>query len=114
MVKNITHSSSPTKFCRASKRSLRSVVRNCRGTTANLHTDHARAHTATKAIPKIEELGFIRVPRAPYSPNTTPWDFFLFSHLKGKLGGMQFVNEDEVMSAVIQVPEEIPLKMSGE
>jgi hypothetical protein len=27
---------------------------------------------------------------------------------------MQFVNEDEVMSAVIQVPEEIPLKMSGE
>jgi hypothetical protein len=63
--------------------------------------DNARAHTAKKLIQKIEELGLLRVLRAPYSPDIAPFNFFLFGCLKEKPEGMQFVNEDQVISAVI-------------
>jgi hypothetical protein len=83
------------------------------GTAAHLHVDNARAHTAKKLIREIKELGFIRVPHPSYSPDIAPRDCFLFDHLRDKHERMQFVNEDQVISAVIQVIKEIPLEMFG-
>jgi histone-lysine N-methyltransferase SETMAR len=48
-------------------------------TAAHLHVDNAKPHASKMSIEKIEQLSFILVPQPPYSPDLTPWDFFLFS-----------------------------------
>jgi hypothetical protein len=62
------------------------------------------------SIEKIEELGFIRVPQPPYSPDFAPCDFFLFGYLKQHLEGKRFTREDQVITAVREVFDKIPLQ----
>jgi hypothetical protein len=49
----------------------------------------------------------------PKSLDIAPWGFSLFSYLKTKLEGIQFIKEDHVTSAVIQVIEDSPGEMLG-
>jgi hypothetical protein len=61
-------------------------------------------------IAKIEELSFILVPQPPYSPDFVPCDFFLFDYLKQHLEGKHFTREDQVITAVREVFDKIPLQ----
>jgi histone-lysine N-methyltransferase SETMAR len=83
-----------------------------RTTAAHLHVDNARPHTSKMSIEKIEDLGFILVPQPPYSPDFAPCDVFLFGHLKQHLEGKHFTTEDQMIAAVREVFDKIPLQMS--
>jgi hypothetical protein len=62
------------------------------------------------SIEKIEELGFILVPQPLYSPDLAPCDFFLFVYLKQHLERKHFTREDQVIAAVSEVFDKIPLQ----
>jgi hypothetical protein len=74
-----------------------------RTTAAHLHVDSTKHHTSTMSIEKIEEPGFILVPRSPYSSDLAPCDFFLFGYLKLYLEGKHFPREDQAIAAVREV-----------
>jgi hypothetical protein len=61
-------------------------------------------------IEKIEELGFILVPRPPYSFDLAPCVFFLFGHLKRHSVGKQFATESQAISTTGGVFDKIPLQ----
>jgi transposase len=80
-----------------------------RTTAAHFHVDNAKPHTSKMSIEKIEELGFILVPQPPNSPDLARCDFFLFGYLKHHLEGKHFTREDQVIAAVREVFDKIPL-----
>lgn len=43
---------------------------------------HAQGHTFAIAVTKINDLKYELLPRAPYSPDSSPSDFYLFLNLK--------------------------------
>lgn len=71
------------------------------------HQDNAPAHTSAISMVKIHELKFKLFPRAPYSPDIAPWNYFLFLNLKKWLGGRRFSNNEEVKIAVNGYFEEL-------
>jgi hypothetical protein len=79
-------------------------------TAAQVHVDSAKPHTSKMSIAKIEELGFILVPQPPYSPGFAPRDFLLFGYLKHHLERKHFTGEDQVIAAVREVFDKIPLQ----
>jgi hypothetical protein len=81
-----------------------------RTTATHLHIDNAKACTSEMSIEKIEGLGFILVPQPPYSPDLTPCDFFLFRYLKEHFEGKHVTREDQVIAAVREVFDKIPLQ----
>jgi hypothetical protein len=81
-----------------------------RTTPAHLHVGNAKPHTSKMSIEKIEELCFILVPQRPYSPDRAPCDFFLFGYLKQHLEGKHFAREDQMIVAVKEVFDKIPLQ----
>jgi hypothetical protein len=62
------------------------------------------------SIEKIEELGFILVLQPAYYPDLTLCDFFLFGYLKQDLEGNHLTREDEVIAAVRDVFDKIPVQ----
>jgi hypothetical protein len=78
----------------------------------HVHVDNAKPDTSKMSIEKIEELSYILVPQPSYSPDLTPGDFFLFSYLKQHLEGKHFTREDQVITAVREVFDKIPLQTS--
>lgn len=60
--------------------------------------DNARPHTAAKTTNKLLQLGISRLPQAPYSPDTSPCDYYLFRSLKNQLRGRVFRSEVELRS----------------
>jgi hypothetical protein len=62
------------------------------------------------SIEKINELGFILVLQPPYSPDLVLCNFFLFGYLKQHLEGNHLTREDQVIAAVREVFDKIPLQ----
>jgi hypothetical protein len=62
------------------------------------------------SIEKIQELGFVLVPQLPYSSDLPSCNFFRFGYLKQHLEGKHFTREDHVITAVMEVFDEIPLQ----
>jgi transposase len=79
-------------------------------TAAHLHVDNPKPHTSKMSIEKIEELGSTLVPQPLYSPDFAPCDFFLFGYLKQHLEGKHLTREDQVITAVSEVFDKIPLQ----
>jgi transposase len=82
-----------------------------RTTAAHLHVDNAKRYTSEMSIEKIEELGFILVPQPPYSPDIAPCDYFMLGYVKQHLEGKHFTREDQVIAAVKEVFDKIPLQV---
>jgi transposase len=78
-------------------------------TAAHLHIDNAKTHTSKMSTEKIEELSFSLVAQPPHSPDLAPCDFLLFGYLKQHLEGKHFTREDQVIAAVREVFDKIPL-----
>jgi hypothetical protein len=81
-----------------------------RTTAAHLHVDNAKPELSKMSIEKIDELGFILVPQPPYFTDLAPCGFFLFGYLKRHLEGKHFTREDDVIAAVRDVFDKIPLQ----
>jgi hypothetical protein len=95
------------------ERKLAEYRPNLRTTAANLHVDSAALHPHKKVpIEKIGGLGFITVLQPAYPPDLAPCDFLMFSYLKHPLERKQFIREDQVISAVREVCDTIPLQTS--
>jgi hypothetical protein len=62
------------------------------------------------SIEKIEELGFILVPQPIHFPDLALCDFFLFGYPKQYLEGKYFTREDQMVAAVREVFDKIPLQ----
>jgi len=69
-----------------------------------LHHDNAPCHTA---ISVIEFL--VVVPQPLYSPDLSPYDFFLFPKLKFHLKGRHFGTVENIEKAVTDQPKAIPV-----
>jgi histone-lysine N-methyltransferase SETMAR len=80
-------------------------------TAAHLHLDNAKSHHSRLSIEKMEESGFIHLPKPPYSPDLAPCDFFLFGYLKFQLEGKTFFDEDSVIEEVRRILMEIPVNL---
>ncbi|GFW51094.1 mariner Mos1 transposase [Trichonephila clavipes] len=62
--------------------------------------DNARPQTSRTTRELIEYFGWEVLDHVPYSPNLAPSDFYLFRHLKHKLGGNSFSDNEEGKAAV--------------
>jgi len=62
--------------------------------------DNAPVHKLHVAMAAAYECGFKLLRHPPYSPDLAPSDYFLFSNLKSKLQGRQFLHNLEVITAV--------------
>jgi hypothetical protein len=81
-----------------------------RTTAAHVHVDNAKPHTSKMSIEGIEKLDFILLPQTPYSPDLARCDFVLFSYLKQHLERKHFTREGQVMAAVRDLCDRIPLQ----
>ena len=63
------------------------------------YQDNAPTHTSAVLIAKVHVLGLKLLPHPPYSPDFTPYDFFLFPKLKIWLGEKKFLSDEEVIAA---------------
>lgn len=65
--------------------------------------DNAPAHKSRVAISKAVNCGFELLPHPPYSPDLAPSDYHLFPNMKKQLRGRVFADNEETMSAVLNV-----------
>ena len=72
-----------------------------------LHHDNARPHKASITSKYLDEMGVKLMRHAPYSPDLSPCDFWLFRNLKKFLRGKRFSSEEELDSAVMGFFESI-------
>ena len=73
--------------------------RTCQqGNFNNFHLlhDNARPHVAAVTRKKLSDIGFTVLPHAPYSPDLSPCDYYLFSPLKASLNGKIFEFSEEI------------------
>ena len=63
--------------------------------------DNAPAHKSVVAMADVRDCGFELIDHpAPYSPDLTPSDYFLFLNMKTHSVEKQYPTDDEVISAV--------------
>ena len=58
--------------------------------------ENARPHVAAVTRKKLSDIGFTVLPHAPYSPDLSPCDYYLFSPLKASLNGKIFESSEEI------------------
>ncbi len=73
-----------------------------------LHDDNASCHTSDGTARFQQLNGIVRVPHPPYSPDLAPCEFFLFSHLKRQIRGVEFNSLQELTDHVDKLIGEIP------
>ena len=65
-----------------------------------VHHDNAPCHTAVSVNEFLAEKSIPVVHQPPYSPDLSPWDFFLFLRLKNHLKGHHFGTLDNIQKSV--------------
>jgi histone-lysine N-methyltransferase SETMAR len=66
------------------------------------HDDNARPHRACITNEFLAENHVEPYPNPPYSPDLSPCDFFLFPKLKNQLRGIQFNDDNAMLTALEQ------------
>jgi histone-lysine N-methyltransferase SETMAR len=82
------------------KKSFRRVRPHKDVTKVRLYHDNARPHTSLHNREAITKLQWTVLPHPPYSPDLAPFDYHLFSPLKGAISGKKFQDDEEVISEV--------------
>ena len=72
------------------------------------HQDNAPPHPAARVHQFFEDNNFEVVPHAPYSPDLTPSDFWLFPTMKDTLCGHTFSSRSALATAIFQWSERTP------
>jgi transposase len=65
-----------------------------------IHSDNARPHTAQKTLRFCAENRLEMASHPLYSPDLTPYDFFLFRHVKHELDEAEFPSEEILLAAI--------------
>jgi transposase len=65
-----------------------------------LHHDNELAHTALPVRKYLVKKCMPLLPEAPYSPDFSPCEFYLFPKLKSRVSGYHFQTHDSVQKAV--------------
>lgn len=55
----------------------------------------------------MEQLHIERLPRAAYSPDISPNDFFLYEYIKNKLKGRAFKSRKALIDAIVEIIQRI-------
>ena len=64
------------------------------------HQDTAPAHESVVTMAAVCQCGLELDDQPPYSPDLSPYDYFLFPNMKKHLAGKQYRTDDKVISAV--------------
>jgi transposase len=73
-----------------------------------IHADNAKPHVSTRVKQYMEDHRLRTAPRAPYSPDLAPSNFFLFGYVKRALQGSEFQTVEELLAAVVGILHAIP------
>lgn len=73
-----------------------------------LHHDNAPSHTAFIIRDFLIKHQTKTIPQAPYSPDMSPCDFFLFPRLKSSLRGHRFESVEEIQENSLRTLKAIP------
>ena len=65
--------------------------------------DNATPHVSKKTKETLESLGILVIDHPPYSPDLSPYDFFLFGRLKRELRGRTFGQREALAKEVRRV-----------
>ncbi|GFW66942.1 histone-lysine N-methyltransferase SETMAR [Trichonephila clavipes] len=74
----------------------RQLLRNC----FLLHHDNARPHFPLCVLYVLQQNNVEILPHPPYSPDLTPYDFWMFPQLKKLLRGKHFASNEACVKAV--------------
>jgi histone-lysine N-methyltransferase SETMAR len=74
----------------------------------SLHFDNARPHVSKVSILALRETKANHLPHPAYSPDLAPSDFFLFGYLKGAMAGRACTSENDLLSTIRAIFNEIP------
>ena len=77
--------------------------------TWQLHHDNAPSHTAVRVREFLAKHSIATLPQAPYSPDLSPADFFLFPWIKATLKGAHFESIEAIQTAVTKALKEVPV-----
>jgi histone-lysine N-methyltransferase SETMAR len=62
--------------------------------------DHSTCHIESKVASKFGQHHIFRLPHPPYSPDISPYDFWLFRLLKGIMKDGEFYSHEEIEEAI--------------
>jgi histone-lysine N-methyltransferase SETMAR len=89
------------------ERENRNFHRRIPDATFCVHMDNSMCHNGSKVAAKFEKYHVIRSPHPPYSPDTSPCDFWLFGMLKEVLKDREFSSSDEIEEAITKVWDDL-------
>jgi hypothetical protein len=69
-------------------------------TTFWVHMDNSISHSGSKVVSKFDKHHIARLSHPPYSPDLSPYNFWLFGMLKGILKDREFHSHDEIEEAI--------------
>ncbi|KAL4103355.1 hypothetical protein QTP88_018732 [Uroleucon formosanum] len=75
-----------------------------------LHHDNAPCHRAFSVSRFLTSKNIAVLPQAPYSPDMSPCDFFLFPQTKLVVKGTHFESITDIQNAVTRVLQDIPVE----
>lgn len=90
-------------FCQLLEKLRASIKLRRRGMLTNgviIHTDNARPHVANSTTAHLHRYRWRVLKQAPYSPDTAPCDYALFSLLKKHIRGTRFESHDHLTSVI--------------
>ncbi len=66
----------------------------------HLYMDNAPVHQGSSVQCALQEIEWRQIAHPPYSPDLSPYDFFIFPYLKRKLRGREYPDLDQLRTAI--------------
>jgi hypothetical protein len=79
------------------------------GSTFWVDMDNSMCHNGSKIESKVRKHDLFRMPRAPDSPDISPYDFWLFDMLKGIFKDQESPSGDEIGEAMTKTWNDLTL-----
>jgi histone-lysine N-methyltransferase SETMAR len=68
-----------------------------------IHVHNSACHTGHKITYRLTAANIARAPHAPYSPNLSPCDLWIFGFVKESMKGMRLSAEDQIVEAITTI-----------
>jgi histone-lysine N-methyltransferase SETMAR len=81
----------------------RQLSRRKRGVPFLIHMDNSACHNGHKITDELTAADIARASHPPYSPDLSPYDFWLFRFLKGSMKSMESSTEDQIVPAITTI-----------
>jgi hypothetical protein len=65
-----------------------------------IHVNDSACHNGHKITSQLTVADIARASHPPYSPDLSPWDFWLFGFLNESIEGMELSIEDQIVEAI--------------